>query len=157
MAEQTGKSDTGSGRIIIYDNDSNVRKILKAEQWCKQLLGVTEVDYTWCIRLGDTYADVREYDAASEQYKKAAEILQAQDPIDKEQLRDVFKTLAEFATDPDYALEYLKEAARLDAEDVEIPCAMLRQCITSKNEDEARSMIQKALTERESQARNPPC
>ncbi|KAH1358030.1 hypothetical protein KXX46_002536 [Aspergillus fumigatus] len=127
VAEQTGKSDTGSGRIIIYDNDSNLRKILKAEQWCKQLLGVTEVDYTWCIRLGDTYADVREYDAASEQYKKAAEILQAQDPIDKEQLRDVFKTLAEFATDPDYALEYLKEAARLDAEDVEIPCAMLRQ------------------------------
>ncbi|KAL3409636.1 hypothetical protein V8F44DRAFT_656682 [Aspergillus fumigatus] len=121
VAEQTGKSDTGSGRIIIYDNDSNVRKILKAEQWCKQLLGVTELDYTWCIRLGDTYADVREYDAASEQYKKAAEILQAQDPIDKEQLRDVFKTLAEFATDPDYALEYLKEAARLDAEDVEIP------------------------------------
>ncbi|KAH1289769.1 hypothetical protein KXX11_001065, partial [Aspergillus fumigatus] len=70
VAEQTGKSDTGSGRIIIYDNDSNVRKILKAEQWCKQLLGVTELDYTWCIRLGDTYADVREYDAASEQYKK---------------------------------------------------------------------------------------
>ncbi|KAM0122555.1 hypothetical protein ACP6JC_000622 [Aspergillus fumigatus] len=131
VAEQTGKSDTGSGRIIIYDNDSNVRKILKAEQWCKQLLGVTELDYTWCIRLGDTYADVREYDAASEQYKKAAEILQAQDPIDKEQLRDVFKTLAEFATDPDYALEYLKEAARLDAEDVEIPCAMLRQCTQS--------------------------
>lgn len=56
MAEQTGKSDTGSGRIIIYDNDSNVRKILKAEQWCKQ-------------------ADVREYDAASEQYKKVRKFL----------------------------------------------------------------------------------
>lgn len=52
VAEQTGKSDTGSGQIIIYDNDSNLRKVLKAEQWCKQLLGVTEVDYTWCIRLG---------------------------------------------------------------------------------------------------------
>lgn len=75
VAEQTGKSDTGSGRIIIYDNDSNVRKILKAEQWCKQLLGVTELDYTWCIRLGDTYADVREYDAASEQYKKVRKFL----------------------------------------------------------------------------------
>lgn len=75
VAEQTGKSDTGSGRIIIYDNDSNMRKILKAEQWCKQLLGVTELDYTWCIRLGDTYADVREYDAASEQYKKVRKFL----------------------------------------------------------------------------------
>ncbi|EAW19769.1 uncharacterized protein NFIA_093890 [Aspergillus fischeri NRRL 181] len=167
VAEQVENSDNGNGRIIIYDNDSDLEKILKAEQWCKQSLGVTEVDYTWCIRLGDTYADVREYDAASEQYKKvgrisrsaqnrqctnlgrqAATILQAQDPINKEQLRDVFKTLGEFATDPERALEYLKEAAKQDEEDVEILCAMLQKYIASKNEDEARSIIQKAVTER---------
>ncbi|KAF4170656.1 hypothetical protein CNMCM8694_004505 [Aspergillus lentulus] len=148
VAEQAENSENGNGRIIIYDNESDLQTIAKAEQWCKQSLGVTEADYTWCIRLGDTYADVREYDAASEQYKKAATILQAQDPVNKEQLRDVFKALGEVATDPERALEYLKEASKLDEENVEILCAMLQQYVTRKKEDEARSIIQKAVTER---------
>jgi tetratricopeptide (TPR) repeat protein len=148
VAEQVENSENGNGRIIINDNESNLQKIAKSEQWCKQSLGVTEADYIWCIRLGDTYAHVREYDAASEQYKKAATILQAQDPVNKEQLRDVFKALGEFTTDPERALEYLKEANKLDEENVEILCSMLQRYVASKKEDEARSIVQKAVTER---------
>ncbi|PKX89971.1 uncharacterized protein P174DRAFT_454144 [Aspergillus novofumigatus IBT 16806] len=148
VAEQVDNSENGNGRIIIHDNESDLQKIAKAEQWCKQSLGVTDADYTWCIRLGETYAYVREYDAASEQYKKAATILQAQDLVNKEQLRDVFKALGELTTDPERALEYLKEANELDEENVEILCAMLQQYIASKKEDEARSIVQKAVTER---------
>jgi hypothetical protein len=75
VAEQVENSENGNGRIIINDNESNLQKIAKSEQWCKQSLGVTEADYIWCIRLGDTYAHVREYDAASEQYKKVGKSL----------------------------------------------------------------------------------
>ncbi|GIK06544.1 hypothetical protein Aspvir_002194 [Aspergillus viridinutans] len=125
VTEEVENSEEGDGRIIINDNDSDLEMVAKAEQWCKQSLKVTEADYTWYIRLGDTYAILPEYGAASEQYKKAATILRAQDPVNKEQLRDVFKALGEWATDPERALEYLKEASKLDEENVEILYAML--------------------------------
>jgi lipopolysaccharide biosynthesis regulator YciM len=60
----------------------------------------------------------------------------------------VFKALGEFTTDPERALEYLKEANKLDEENVEILCSMLQRYIASKKEDEARSIVQKAVTER---------
>lgn len=62
-------------RIVIDPNDSVVQMITKAEQWCKQFLEVSEVDYTWCIRLGTTYDDCNENDAAIEQYKKVRDPL----------------------------------------------------------------------------------
>jgi tetratricopeptide (TPR) repeat protein len=60
----------------------------------------------------------------------------------------VFKALGEFTTDPERALEYLKEANKLDEENVEILCSMLQRYVASKKEDEARSIVQKAVTER---------
>ncbi|GAQ11856.1 hypothetical protein ALT_9177 [Aspergillus lentulus] len=75
VVEQAENSEVGNGRIIIHDNEPRLQKIAKAEQWCKLFLGVTEADYTWCIQLGDTYACVLEYDAASEQYKKMGKSL----------------------------------------------------------------------------------
>jgi hypothetical protein len=70
VTEEVKGSDKGDGRIIINDDDSTLERIVKAEQWCKQSLKVTEVDHTWCIRLGDTYTRLHEHDAASEHYKK---------------------------------------------------------------------------------------
>ncbi|GFF37990.1 hypothetical protein IFM61606_02152 [Aspergillus udagawae] len=148
LTEEVENSKEGDGRIIINDNDSNLEKVAKVEQWCKQSLKVTEADYIWCIRLGDIYATLSERDAATEQYKKAAAILQAQDPVNKEQLRDVFKALGEWATETERGLEYLKEAFKLDDGNVEILYAMLQLYIASKKEDEARSIIQKAVTKR---------
>jgi hypothetical protein len=70
VAEEVENSEEGDGRIIINDNDSDLEKVAKAEQWCKQSLKVTEADSIWFIRLGDTYATLSERDAATEQYKK---------------------------------------------------------------------------------------
>ncbi|KAL2866508.1 uncharacterized protein BJX67DRAFT_129640 [Aspergillus lucknowensis] len=137
-----------NGRIIINPDDSTLQRIAKAEQWCKQSLKVTEVDYTWCIRLGAIYDEYDEMDAAIEQYKKAAMILESQDPINKDQLRDVYKTLSDWSSDPEIALEYLKEAAKQDEGNVEIPFAMLQRYIGSGKEDEARRIIEKAIVEK---------
>ncbi|KAL2829491.1 hypothetical protein BDW59DRAFT_159079 [Aspergillus cavernicola] len=136
------------GHIIIHPNDSTVEMIAKSEQWCKQALKVSEVDYTWCIRLGATYDAKDENDAAIEEYKKAATILQSQDPVNKEQLRDVFKALGEWSTDPEIALQYLKQASQQDEANVEILYMMLQGYVATRQEDEAQSIIQKAITEK---------
>lgn len=60
----------------------------------------------------------------------------------------MFKALAECATDRESALEYLAEASKLDEENVEILHAMLQQYVSSKKQDEARSIIQKFSTEK---------
>lgn len=164
--DEAKELDEGVERIIINDNDSRWERIDKAEQWCKQALKITETDFTWSIRLGDTYAAMSNYACASENYKKvrepltlverphsnrkqqAARSLQAQDPVNKEQLRDVFKTLAEWATDRESALEYLADASKLDEGNVEILHAMLQQYVSTKKPDEARSIIQKFSTEK---------
>jgi hypothetical protein len=60
----------------------------------------------------------------------------------------VFKALGEWAADPESALGYLKEASKLDEQNVEILCAMLQRYVASKKEDEVRSIMQKAVTEK---------
>jgi hypothetical protein len=64
--EKTGEDD----EILVSLFDSEVEKVAKAEKWAKKALGVSEVDCTWCIRLGETYKDLWEREAAMEQYKK---------------------------------------------------------------------------------------
>lgn len=68
VSEEVKNSDKGDRRIITNENDP--KWVAKAEQWCKQNLKVTEEDYIWSIRLGDTYARLLKHDAASEHYKK---------------------------------------------------------------------------------------
>jgi hypothetical protein len=70
VAVEVKDSDKGHVQITINDNDSKWKRIAKAEQWCMQSLKVTEADYTWSLRLGDTYARLLVHDAASENYKK---------------------------------------------------------------------------------------
>ncbi|PLN80582.1 hypothetical protein BDW42DRAFT_201246 [Aspergillus taichungensis] len=152
--EEDKDLDEGDGRIVINPRDPPLKCIARCEQWCKQALGVSEVDYTWCMRLGDTYAQCRDETAASENYKKpnskedqkAATIVQLQNPVNKEHLREAFKALSRCATDPVISFQYLKEASKLDEDNVEVLLAMLRQYVASGQENDARSIIQKAVT-----------
>jgi hypothetical protein len=64
--EKTGEDD----EIMISQTDSEVEKVVQAENWAKKALGISEVDCTWCIRLGETYKALWEREAAMEQYKK---------------------------------------------------------------------------------------
>lgn len=64
--EKTGEDD----EIMVSPSDSEVEKVVQAEKWAKKALGISEVDCTWCIRLGETYKDLWEKEAAMEQYKK---------------------------------------------------------------------------------------
>lgn len=42
--------------------------IRKAEEWCKQVLKVSELDCVWCARLGTTFARSNDIPAAIELY-----------------------------------------------------------------------------------------
>ncbi|KAL4787635.1 hypothetical protein BJX76DRAFT_302251 [Aspergillus varians] len=146
--EQPVEKEEDDGVIYIYSNDSEVEMVIKAEQWCKQILDVSEVDYTWCTRIGMTYVDLGENEAAVERFKQAVTILQAQDPIDKEQLRNVFQALGRYSSDAEISLEYFNQAYKQDEGNVEILYALLKGYVSSEKEDEARPIIQKALTEK---------
>ncbi|GES59542.1 eukaryotic translation initiation factor 3 subunit A [Aspergillus terreus] len=148
VAGEIQRLDKSKLSITINENDSRLERVVKAEQWCRQSLGVTEPDYIWYVRLGDTYFVYDEQEAANKHYQKAAAILRAQTPLNKGQLRDVYKSLAESATSPETAMEYWEEASKLDEEDVDILYAMLQEYAIGKKEDEVRSIIQKALTKK---------
>lgn len=60
----------------------------------------------------------------------------------------MFKTLGEWSTDLETALEYLKQASEQDEGNVEILYALLQRYVASGKEEEARSIIQKAITEK---------
>lgn len=70
MSEEVEGFDEDDGRIMINPGEPPLECIARCEQWCKQALKVPEVDYTWCMQLGDTYAQFWDYAAASEHYKK---------------------------------------------------------------------------------------
>ncbi|KAL5332597.1 hypothetical protein BJX70DRAFT_407212 [Aspergillus crustosus] len=132
-AEESNKDD--DGRVIIYPDDDTPESIAKSEQWCRQVLRVSE-------------GDASDNDVATEQYKKAASLLQAQDPVNKEQLRDVLKALSEWSTDSESALKYLQEASQQDEGNVEILYSLVQRYVDSKNEDQARFIIQRAIDEK---------
>ncbi|KAJ5583262.1 hypothetical protein N7535_001882 [Penicillium sp. DV-2018c] len=148
VAEETRMLDEGNVQITINENDPRRERVAKAEQWCRKTLGTTDSDYIWHIRLGATYAVYDEQSAARQHYEKAAAVLQAQEPLNKEQLRDVYKSLGNLATDATIAVRYWEEASKLDGEDVDILYGRLQQYVASKQEDEARSIIQEALTKK---------
>ncbi|KAE8363581.1 hypothetical protein BDV27DRAFT_158674 [Aspergillus caelatus] len=100
-----------TGELSSMKTTPRWNRIVKAEQWFKQPLKVTEADYIWCTRLGDTFVHVLMHDAGGD------------------------------------ALEYLKEAPSLEEGNAEILYAMLQHCAASKKDDEARSIIQNAVTE----------
>jgi hypothetical protein len=67
---QPAQKPEDDGEIYITEDNSVVEKVAKAEKWAKQALGVSDVDCTWCVRLGQTYGGLGESEAAVEQYKK---------------------------------------------------------------------------------------
>ena len=70
MTQEVEAFGEGDRRIMINASDPPLECIARCEQWCKQALNVSEVDYTWCMRLGDTYAQFNDEPAASENYTK---------------------------------------------------------------------------------------
>lgn len=69
VAGESQRLDKSKLRITINENDSRLERVVKAEQWCRQSLGVTEPDYIWYIRLGDTYFGYNEQEAANQHYQ----------------------------------------------------------------------------------------
>ncbi|KAF9888811.1 hypothetical protein FE257_008180 [Aspergillus nanangensis] len=140
------------GYIVIKPQDSIVEELVKAEKWCKELLKVTDPDSVWYLRLGLTYAEMWEHAHAVEQYKKAANILQAQDPVDKDKLREVYKSLGDWSIAAEapwnVAAEYYKQAQEQDPANVEILHAMLKLYVSNRQTEEARNILQRVATEK---------
>ncbi|KAL2826549.1 hypothetical protein BJY01DRAFT_229673 [Aspergillus pseudoustus] len=132
------------GEIFINTNDLPAEKVAKVETWAKEALGVSEVDYTWCIRLGQTYRAMWEKEAAIEQYQQAAIILQEQDPIDKERLASVFLTIGDLQSGPKEGLPYFTQAYEQNNTNVDILYALAICHAASGAAEDAASIIQKA-------------
>ncbi|KAL2811754.1 hypothetical protein BJX63DRAFT_422150 [Aspergillus granulosus] len=144
-AQPEGKTEEDR-EIIINENDSVVDQVVKAEKWAKKALGVSEVDCTWCIRLGQTYRDLGESEAAVEQYQQAATILQGQEPIDKEQLASVFQALGELQDEAKNALPYYKQAYEQNDSNADILYALATHYAANGSLEEAASIVQKAVS-----------
>ncbi|KAL4745639.1 hypothetical protein BDW72DRAFT_198463 [Aspergillus terricola var. indicus] len=145
--EETGEDD----EIMVRLSDSEVEKVVKAEKWAKKALGVSEIDCTWCIRLGETYWDLWEREAAMEQYKKAVTILQGQEPVDKERLASVFQALGELEDSMDNlesAISYYKQAYEQNGSNKDILYALASDYAQNGSKEEAISIVQQAVTEK---------
>ncbi|KAI9375186.1 hypothetical protein BJX61DRAFT_192231 [Aspergillus egyptiacus] len=145
--EETGEDD----EIMVHLNDSEVEKVIKAEKWAKNALRVSEVDCTWCIRLGETYRDLWEREAAIEQYKQAVTILQGQDPVHKERLASVFQALGELEDKLDNlesAITYYKQAYEQNGPNRDVLCALAIDYALNGSKEEAISIVQQAITEK---------
>ncbi|KAL4770186.1 hypothetical protein BDW60DRAFT_224417 [Aspergillus nidulans var. acristatus] len=145
--EKTGEDD----EILVSLFDSEVEKVAKAEKWAKKALGVSEVDCTWCIRLGETYKDLWEREAAMEQYKKAVAILQSQDAVDKERLASVFQALGALEDSLDNlesAISYYKQAYEQNGPNKDILHALASDYALAGLKEEAVSIVQQAVTEK---------
>ncbi|KAL4738252.1 hypothetical protein BDV11DRAFT_171176 [Aspergillus similis] len=145
--EETGEDD----EIMVRLLDSEVEKVIKVEKWAKKALGVSEVDCTWRIRLGETYRDLWEREAAIEQYKQAVAILQGQDPVDNERLANVFQALGELEDSLDNlesALTYYKQAYEQNGPNKDILYALARDYALNGSKEEAISIVQQAFTEK---------
>ncbi|KAL2785547.1 hypothetical protein BJX66DRAFT_57918 [Aspergillus keveii] len=143
---QPAQEPEDDGEIYITEDNSVVEKVAKAEKWAKQALGVFDVDCTWCVRLGQTYGGLGESEAAVEQYKKAAAILQAQDPIDKDRLAGVFHALGDLQDEPKDALPYYKQAYEQNDSNVDILYALATLSASKGVTEEAASIVQNAAT-----------
>ncbi|KAL4939882.1 hypothetical protein BDV06DRAFT_230783 [Aspergillus oleicola] len=130
------------------DSNSTAGMVTRAEKWCKEALKVGQVDHIWCTCLAQTYVGMGETDAAVKQYEQAAIILKAQDPTNKDLLRDVYQALGKSSSNRDVALEFYKQAYQQDEGNVNTLYALLTRYVSSGKEDEALPIIQKAVTEK---------
>ncbi|CRG88372.1 Eukaryotic translation initiation factor 3 subunit A [Talaromyces islandicus] len=142
------QSDDDSEEEETTSDESTNNMIKKAEEWCKQVLKVSQMDYTWHSRLGRTFARSYEFPAAIEEYIQAATILKSQDPVDKEKLCDVYKSLGEWSADAETSLGYYKQALEQDTCVVEIMYAMCKRYLSVGKADEAQPIILKIVTEK---------
>ncbi|KAL3481741.1 hypothetical protein BJX99DRAFT_253268 [Aspergillus californicus] len=147
-SEEESEEDEDGTEAADESTASSIEDVIKAEQWCKQALNISEVDHTWCTRLALTYISIGEIGAAVKQYEQAATILKAQDPIQKDLIRDVYQALGKYSTDQEAALGYLKQAYEQDEANVDTLYALLKRYISIGKEDDARSIMQTALTEK---------
>ncbi|KAL4924278.1 tetratricopeptide repeat protein [Aspergillus undulatus] len=153
--EQPVEETKDDGEIYIWETDSFVEKVKKAERWAKQALNVSEADCTWCIRLGQTYQALEEKEAAMQQFKKAVEMLQSQDPVDKERLCGVLQALGDLEVETKNALAYYKQVSELSEGRADILYHLAKGYASSGEAEEAASIIQRAMTEQASDTDSP--
>ncbi|KAL4874879.1 hypothetical protein BJY04DRAFT_224575 [Aspergillus karnatakaensis] len=142
--DRSRRVDGDDEDVFIYLSDSTVDRVIKAERWATRALNAGQKDHTWFSRLGDTYADIHESQAAVQQYQQTVKILEAQDPIDKAGLQGVYHALGRACPDPDAALEYFKKSYEMDPSNVGVIYTVVSRANCSI--EDARAILKSTMT-----------